>query len=236
MRVGIRLSLATMRDDLIVPQARAGAGFGLALRYAGADETGVLRAELGFGTGYARASLGTRGVVFDRGLRVRYAFTLGGRGWRPWRVGIGPAFGWETDLAYLETLDDARTYAMTNRWLGVTVSAWHDLSARWRLELAAEVLLVTLQSRTQGRLGREPATLDALLFDFDTPSRDLRLVAIDATQRVRLGIDLWRPWSRAAIPSGWALGAEARFIHTTWGESVRVIEFALHFTYLWGLR
>ena len=164
LRVGIRLGLETIRNDLIVPQARVGAGFGLAMRSGGADQLGVLRAELGFGSRYARASLGRRGVVFDHGLRVRYAFALGGRGWRAWHIGIGPAFGWETDLAYLETHDDARTYAMTNRWLGVTVSAWHDLSTRWRLELAAEVLLVSIQSRPEGHLGREPATLDALLW------------------------------------------------------------------------
>ena len=242
-RGAIRLSLDAMRNDLIVPQARTGAGFGLALRYAPEPDEGIVRAEFGFGARYALA--GTRGIVFDHGLRVRYAAPVIDD---LWHVGFGPAFGWETDLVLLETRDDAKAYWMTNRWLGVTATAWRALDARWRLELAFEVMVVAVQSRPPGHLASEAPVLVPQGVPLGRrskipkwlpqrgPEADPRLAWFGDTQRLRLAFDVWRPWSTSAIPSGWAVGVEARLLRASEPGAFTILEFALHLTYMWGLR
>lgn len=226
----MRLSLEAIRNDLMVPQARTGTGFGLALRYERMPGAPVLKIEAGLGARYALASLGA-GVVFDHGLRIRDTFEIFAS---DWHVGLGPAFGWETDIAYLESRDDAQAYWLTDRWLGFTTSMWHAVAERWRFEVELEMMVVAVQSLPGGKRGNPTLGLDARSF-FRVPERDQHFAWIGDTQRLRLGIDLWRPYLEGGHASGWTAGIELRVLHAAYPESLTLFEVGLHVRYLWGL-
>jgi len=227
----VRLPLTTLREDLIVPQAHTGPGLDLGLRYAAAVGAGASSADLAFGARYLEGRYGARALDFHHGLRLRHAFTVA-RG--PWSFGVGPAFGWETDIAYLESWDDSHAYWSTDRWLGPTASAWTSLSDCWRLDIHAELLLVSVQSRPAGRRTYEQDELDAFAFWFAAAQRHPRFAWIGDTQRLRVGAELWRSRSRTALADGWGLGLELRLVRAAEPEPFVLLEAALTLSTAWG--
>lgn len=227
----LRIPVETVREDLLVPQAHTGSGLGFSLSYAGAFAGGVMRADLGVGARYLRAAHDAQALIFDHSLRLRHAFTVAAGAWH---VGVGPAFGWETDIAYFETWDDAHAYWLTDRWLGPTVTAWTRLDPCWRVDLEGELMLVALESRRPRAPDYKQDGLDAFSFYFAEPQRYRRFAWLADTQRLRLAADFWRSRSDGPLPNGWALGAETRVVHASYPASLLVLELALRFTAVWS--
>ncbi|MCC6619952.1 MAG: hypothetical protein IT385_01775 [Deltaproteobacteria bacterium] len=227
----LRIPIATLREDLLVPQAHTGSGLGLALRYAGAVGDGALRLELGVGARYLRAQHDAQALAFYHGLRARYGVTLQSGAWA---LRLGPALGWETDVAYLETWDDGHAYWVTDRWLGVAGEAATRLSRCWALSLEVELALVAIQSRLPRTPTHQQDELDAFAFWFSAPQRDPRFTWIGETQRARISAELWRSDSKTAVLAGWGLGADVRLVHASWPASLVILELGLRFMTAWG--
>jgi len=228
----LRVSFDSMRDDLIVPLAVSGGGLGLALRYAGGIGDGLMQADLAFGLGYAVDRHGAEALLIRHDIRLRHTFPIY-RG--AWRVGLGPALGWESDLDYDTGWDDSHIYWMTHGWLGVTAHAWTPIGAAWRLDLDGELGLVGLASRPPPHRYVKHDVDGSLYTFFEHPQADLEPAWLGDFQRVRVAADVWRTRARGPVPDGWAIGAELRFARTDDPALAVALEAALRFTWMGGL-
>jgi hypothetical protein len=224
--------LATSRDDILVPRALSGPRLALGPRYAAALGPGVLFAEWHIAAAYELDRDGYEGVAFDHALDAEYLFSFAQGS--ALTQALGPALGWDTDIAGIVSWDDAHAYWIASRWLGASwraaAPAW--LGYRWRF--FAELPLLALLSRPPGYRSNKQDAMTHLGFYFFDVHADPDVVWLAQLQQLRASVDLWYGRSAGLVPEGWAIGSELRVAHAVDPASAWAVRATLRFSMSWG--
>jgi len=225
--------IATSRDDILVPRALSGPRLALGPRYAAALGPGVLFAQWHIAAAYELDRDGNQGVAFDHALNAEYLFPFAQGSLLP--QALGPALGWDTDIAAIVSWDDAHAYWIASRWLG---AGWRAVAPTWagyRWRFAAELPLLALLSRPPGYRSNKQDAMTHLGFYFFDVHSDPDVAWLAQLQQLRASLDLWHGRSTGLVPEGWAVGSEIRVAHAVEPASAWAVRATLRFSMSWGL-
>lgn len=231
VQLGVDLAFYSVRDDTLAPIAFSGPRFGVEPRYFGSLGSALISAGGRFGLGYVIDRAGARGASGSWGLHLAY-LPLVSEG--SWNVAVGPALGWDNARFWFAEWDDAHTYWIGTLWLGPGVRAWHWLSARWRVDLAAELALLGWQSRTPDGRRRKQETSD--FSSLIVPAtRDMRFGWLADWQVVRCSLELYRVRTAAPTPNGFGIGVELGLTRAAEPSLAFAFNTSLRASYTWSL-
>lgn len=225
--------LGTSRDDILVPRALSGPRLALGPRYAAALGPGLLFAEWHLAATYELDRDGNQGVAFDHALDAEYLFPLA-QGSALLHA-LGPALGWDTDIAAIVSWDNAHAYWIASRWLG---AGWRAVTPAWatgyQWRFAAELPLIALLSRPpEYRRNKQDAMTHPGFYFFDVHG-DPDLAWVAQLQQLRASVDLWHGAGQGLIAEGWAVGSEIRVVHAVDPASAWAVRTTLRFSMSWG--
>jgi hypothetical protein len=223
------LAFRSVRDDLLVPWAFSGPEFALVPRYLGTLGPGLLDTQLRFGAAPVFNRFGHNGFALTYGLRAGYFFVVDERstGWA-----VGPALGWDYEMFYLSSWDDAHGYWLGTRWLGPGLRTWTRLSSGYRLAFSADLSLLGFESRPPSYRYNKQDAMTHPGWYLSEPLKRAEFGWLPDFQVLRLAAEIHRAGFRA--PSGWGLGTELTFTHAAEPASAWDFQLGVQLSHAWG--
>jgi hypothetical protein len=231
VQAGLDLGYYAFRDDVLVPLALGGPGLALSPRYFGALGPGLFEGGARAGFAYVLDREGVEGAMGRWGWHGKYLLPVReGR----WRILCGPVLASDNEVLVTSDWDDAHEHWIGTNWLGPGVRAWRLLRGSWRVDIAGEVALLGLQSRSPS--GRRPKqeTFNDVTLPFRDPVREPTFGSIFDWQLVRGSVEFYSTRVRSAVPTGWGVGSEVMFTRATEPALAFAFAASLRASYTWG--
>lgn len=230
MELGIR----SARDDLIVPRASTGPGFGGAGQFLGTFGPGLLDTQLRLRFAGLFDRDGRPAAGISHALRLGYLPI-----WRvartSWSVAAGLLLAWETDVLWLAEWDDAHTYWMGRRFLGVGARTWRPIGTRWRVDASAAMNLLGFESRPPAYRHNVQDGLTRFDYYLAHVHRRAKFGSLFNWQTLELGAQFSRSTKDAPTSIGWSLGGELRLLHAARPAMAFLFETNLRLSHGWDL-